>query len=97
MCIKRYKTIKGKASVTLVIFERETDNFLIKGDIRTAKRGQWNNYYLTFMEAKEAIVSIARANVRGCQERLNVAGNFLHKTQAMKADSVDDVKIRPPL
>ena len=84
MCIKRYRTSKGVAKIWPHTFDRETDKYLIKNGRRVAKRGNWDNYYLTFKEAKEAIVSRAMVNVKGCHDRLTEANIFLYKAQSIE-------------
>jgi hypothetical protein len=83
MSIRRYHTSRGIPLVKAVDVERETNGSVYIGGRRRAKRGQWDNYYDTHEEAKEAMVSMARANVNGCTKRLQAANIFLHRAQAI--------------
>ncbi len=83
MCIKMYRTSRGMAKVVPCTFDRETNNMLHKGGSRVAKRGVWDNYYTTWEEAKEEMVTRARLQVKACTTRLQTAETFLHKAQAV--------------
>ena len=90
----RYHTARGIPTVKPVFVDRDTDKSVYIKGRRHAKRGNWDNYYNTFEEAKDAMVSKARANVKGCTMRLQEANTFLHKMQAQEINTnVLSVKI----
>lgn len=87
MQIVRYHTVRGIPKVKPVLVDKDTGKSIIINGRRRAKRGNWDNYYDTFIEAKEAMVSKAMANVKGCHVRLTEAQTFLHEMQAQTIDS----------
>lgn len=94
MAIIRYHTARGIPKVRPVVIEKDTGKSIIINGRRRAKRGNWDNYYDTFKEAKDAMVSKARANVKGCTMRLKEAETFLHKMQVQEINTnVLSVKI----
>lgn len=87
MQIVRYHTARGIPKVKPVLVDRDTGKSIIINGRRRAKRGNWDNYYDTWKEAKDAMVAKAQASVKGCTMRLQEAEVFLHKMQAQKITS----------
>lgn len=87
MEIIRYHTSKGIPKAKPVLVDKDTGKSIIINGRRRAKYGRWDNYHDIYEEAKEAMVSKARANVKGCTMRLKEAETFLHKMQAQSIDS----------
>ncbi|MEE9355217.1 MAG: hypothetical protein V3U75_06475 [Methylococcaceae bacterium] len=88
MDITRYHTARGIPKVKAVKVDKDTDKSVVINGRRRAKRGNWDNYFDTFDEAKVTMVDKARANVKGCTMRLKEAETFLHKAQNIRRDSV---------
>ena len=82
-----YHTSRWGARIKTVQADKVSGYSIWVNGRRRALRGAWDNYHCTWNAAKEFLLANARANVKGCQMRLNEAGNHLHKVQAITNDS----------
>ena len=83
--MKKFRAYRYKIEEFEVV--RETEKQIIyKSDgheYREAKRSNWQNWYETRTEAKEALVSEAKANLSGLYEQAKYQKQFLLKIQAL--------------
>ena len=88
MSIIKYHTTRGVSKIEKVIVDKETGRSVYMGNVRRIKHGGWDNYYDTFEEAKEALITYACKCVHNNTVALHNSEVFLHRVQSLKTEDV---------
>jgi len=73
-----------QAEIKEIEVERETDSSVWINGRRNAKRSDWGNYYDTWQEAHDALLSRQRTHLSNLEGRFKSAFKVLTDIEAMK-------------